>query len=422
MKNIRTKTTVITFIVFCLAAGAALNAAPLPGAIFTTDSTCTDVNQNIYPNKKAVYLDGGPSHPGSAGLPDGSYYVQVTTPEGTVLGKSLTPVVTVSGGDFVACYQLNAILKKASSGFTRQGYDTTTNPGGVYKVWVSTSATFENNDSKTDNFQIKMTKGGGCPMGVICVDKFYDANANGVQDNDEELITGWQFHIVSDWIDLLRYTPQCVMVQEGDYHVIESTPIEDNWVATTPTDVEFTLARNEYKSVTFGNLCLGAGGGLTKGFWGNKNGLALVTDSDFQMLTDLHLRNEDGSDRDFASDLETNKTELDGWLQGANAVNMSYMLSAQLTAMKLNVLHGFVSGGALVQAIGCGNTGVDNNFITIDDLIAASEAALAADPDGQALSGDDNRALQECLKDALDAGNNNLNFVQAEPCPFSFEE
>src|SRR3954454_19478762 len=70
---------------------------PLPGAIFTTNSTCTDVNQNIFANKKSVYLDGGPSHPGAAGLPDGSYYVQVTTPDGAVLGKSLTPVVTVAG-------------------------------------------------------------------------------------------------------------------------------------------------------------------------------------------------------------------------------------------------------------------------------------------------------------------------------------
>ena len=46
-------------------------AAPLPGAIFTTDAGCTGVDLNIYPSKDAVYVDGGPAHPGAAGLPDG---------------------------------------------------------------------------------------------------------------------------------------------------------------------------------------------------------------------------------------------------------------------------------------------------------------------------------------------------------------
>ena len=34
------------------------------GAVFTTDSTCTGVNLNIYGSKDDVYLDGGPAHPG----------------------------------------------------------------------------------------------------------------------------------------------------------------------------------------------------------------------------------------------------------------------------------------------------------------------------------------------------------------------
>src|SRR5215213_11105838 len=86
--------------------GAALSTTPISGAIFTTDSTCTGVNLNIYGDKGDVYLDGGPAHPGAAGLPDGSYYVQVTEPDGTLLGTSVgsgnaTPIV-VSGGEFAA--------------------------------------------------------------------------------------------------------------------------------------------------------------------------------------------------------------------------------------------------------------------------------------------------------------------------------
>jgi len=60
--------------------------AQVSGAIFTTDSTCTGVDLNIYGSKDLVYIDGGPKKDGAAGLPDGSYCVQVTTPEGKVLG------------------------------------------------------------------------------------------------------------------------------------------------------------------------------------------------------------------------------------------------------------------------------------------------------------------------------------------------
>ncbi len=47
-------------------------APPLPGAIFTTNSTCTGVDLNIYADKADVFLNGGPqNHPGAAGLTQG---------------------------------------------------------------------------------------------------------------------------------------------------------------------------------------------------------------------------------------------------------------------------------------------------------------------------------------------------------------
>src|SRR5205085_1987313 len=98
--------------------GSVMAAPPLTGAIFTTDSTCQGTNVNIYGSKDDVYLDGGPANPSAAGLPDGSYYVQVTTPEGALLGTSVssgnpTPV-HVTDGEFDQCYKLSAILIKAS--------------------------------------------------------------------------------------------------------------------------------------------------------------------------------------------------------------------------------------------------------------------------------------------------------------------
>ncbi len=132
-------------------------ASKLEGAIFTTNSTCSAVNQKKFADKDAVYLNGGPKKPGAAGLPDGSYYVRVTEPNGTMLGTSVgsgnDKPVQVADGEFVLCYQVSALLIKASDG--TPGYDDTTNPGGVYKVWVSSDPNFAPNSSKTKNFKIK---------------------------------------------------------------------------------------------------------------------------------------------------------------------------------------------------------------------------------------------------------------------------
>src|SRR5215213_2887991 len=94
--------------------------APLPGAIFTTDVNCNGTDLNIYASKADVYIDGGPAHVGAAGLPAGEYYVQVTEPDGTLLGTSIgttdeTPVVVNSSGEFVQCYKLQDIVRKASN-------------------------------------------------------------------------------------------------------------------------------------------------------------------------------------------------------------------------------------------------------------------------------------------------------------------
>src|SRR5438445_13307090 len=62
--------------------------AAFTGSIYTTDSTCTGVNLNIFSSKNDVYLDGGPQGGGS-GLATGYYYVKVTEPDGTLLGTSV---------------------------------------------------------------------------------------------------------------------------------------------------------------------------------------------------------------------------------------------------------------------------------------------------------------------------------------------
>jgi hypothetical protein len=135
----------------------AVAKGPISRAIFTTDRTCMSVIPNIYDTQADVYISGGPPHPGAAGLPDGSYYVQVTQPDGTLLGTSVgtaapTPV-HVTNGEFDSCYQLAAILVRASDG--APGYDETSSGGGEYKVWLSKDLMFHQSSSKSDIFKVR---------------------------------------------------------------------------------------------------------------------------------------------------------------------------------------------------------------------------------------------------------------------------
>jgi hypothetical protein len=103
---------------------------------------------------------------------------------------------------------------------------------------------------------------------------------------------------------------------------------------------------------------------------------------------------------------------------------MANMLSVQLAAMKLNVLHGFVSGSALVFA-GANPTGCSvpvnvAGFISISDLIADANAQLGACGTPCVVLSGPVRVCQEFDKNALDKANNNLNFVQGTPCNYTF--
>jgi len=407
---------------------AYMAAAPLPGAIFTTDVGCTGVDLNIYQSKDAVYVDGGPAHPGAAGLPDGEYYVQVTTPDGTVLGTSIgtgdeTPV-TVLGGEFQSCYQLSAILittaDVAPCTAGQPGYCTTDNPGGEYKVWVSSVSTFENNSSKTDNFKVQENP--FPPQGLLKVLKFYDGNANGIFDATDTEIVGWETHVglqtTFDTIFETKDTPVSIVVLAPSCYTAQEGDIADpnhSWVHTNASIQSKSVPVPGTAEIDFGNVCLGAGGGLTLGFWSNKNGQALVNTntgnvsvcgaslpaSDLAWLVSLNLRDGAGANFD-----PTTYTAFRTWILSANATNMAYMLSAQLAAMELNVLNGKVSGSAIVYAPGTGGS----DFKSVCTLMGLANTELGLH--GSVLSGSSFRAYQEALKNALDRANNDQNFVQ----------
>jgi hypothetical protein len=449
----RSYTSRVTFI--ALAASALLTLATVSvlattGAIFTTDGSGGMPNGNIYDSKADVYLNGGPPANApctSAGLPDGDYYFQVTDPSGTVLLSS-DPIadrqVTVFGGVFVSAinHDTNPGTCPGAVAVQLIPFADTPNNGGEYKVWITLQSAysegngtfgFVNADSKTDNFKVKPTEcvGDDCNpqlLAAIIGLKFYDTNADGVKQSDELVIPGWRIEKTPPTPADVTYTSALgeysyLIDTLGIYTISEVAPppgFVPNagavWLNTTPTSANVTVTQanidNEetVDGPDFGNVCLGAGGGLTLGFWSNKNGAKVITGPPNLLpgVLSFCLRNGDGSLLGNVSLANFQK-----FLLNANATNMANMLSAQLAAMELNVASGRVSEASLVYAP-CliGVTGGANaaGFISIGALMDLAETSLCAN--GYTPAGSPDRAYQECLKNALDQANNNLNFIQ----------
>lgn len=253
--------------------------------------------------------------------------------------------------------------------------------------------------------------------------KFYDANVDSARNTDEPGINGWTIglNVNGDSIpDITTVTSGSGAsggsfsfdnLGPGSYTVYELNGLSGNWLPTTAI-VSGTLVASsgiDQNAGDFGNVKIGAGGGLTLGFWSNKNGQNTMNAGPggmvgaLSMLSGLNLKNANGSDFN-----PTSYTQLRTWLINATSTNMSYMLSAQLAAMSLNVFEGKVSGTSLVYASDT-NSANAFGFATVDALMA--EANLALGSDGYTPANDANRGYQERLKNALDKANNNLNFV-----------
>lgn len=445
--------------------------APLTGAIYTTTGDGLTVNGNIYADCEAVYLNGGPQNQNAAGLPPGTYYFQVTDPSGAVL-LSTDPIearqvvvdasgrvsgVPESGGP----YHLVGLFNAANGSTPVQLYPfaATPNPGGEHKVWLtpvgsyradwetdlqapSNSFGFVPSQSKTDNF--KCRRHDGVVESVLGGRKYYDANANGVWDAGEVTIPGWRIQLTVQLpgaagpLGVETFTDAAgewsLLFPVGTlYTACEDEPLESHWfqsgplvgaVAGTATALSIPEAgrcwsgesgEDDNYGLDFFNFCIGAGGGRTLGFWSNKNGLATLADAgsvnpELELLRGCNLRGADGAHFD-----PTTYLALRGWLLNATATNMAYMLSVQMAAMKLNVEAGFVSPSALLYDVN------EGEVITVGDVLLGANGELGSHPDTRVTGVDAaRRSLQEALKDLLDDANNNFNFVQAAPCPFTF--
>ncbi len=243
---------------------------------------------------------------------------------------------------------------------------------------------------------------------TIGLTKFYDANANGPFDASESTLSGWRIQVGSRFY----LTPNTLKLDPAIYLVKESDPTQTNWRHTTAASAQVSLGAHDQLAVTFGNVCLGGGGALGTGFWGNKNGKALFGADDLALMVSLNLRNGDGSQFN-----PTSYSAFEGWLGKANSVNMAYFLSAQLAAMELNVLNGKVDGGRLIYAPGTTSANAAG-FATVSAVMSEANAELGLH--GLTKSGSAFRAYQSALGDALFNANEKATFVQASPCSFSF--
>jgi hypothetical protein len=250
--------------------------------------------------------------------------------------------------------------------------------------------------------------------------KFYDVNTDGDQDVGEPGIVGWRIErtppVPSVWVYTGAGGTYAFSVENGTYTISETPPPPGwfplgVWRPTTATSGQVIVSGSSVAGPNFGNVCLGAGGGKTLGFWSNQNGQALFGSDDLEQMVALNLRDGFGASFDPLS-----YTQFRTWLLDAKAKNMAYMLSAQLAAMKLNVYNGLVNGNALIYAPGTTSAN-PAGFATVSAIIAEANAELGQH--GLVLADSPDRVYQEALKNALDNANNNKTFVQPGPayCP-----
>ncbi len=444
-------------VVVGLFAGIVPSNAVVAGAGYTTfdkdlrgciPDDANGVNCNNYTNKDKVYMSGGPV---KAGLSDGAYYFAVLTPgsqnDGFVdggEGNLSDDFDTVANRTFtvsnhgITSYTGSGQHTPHATGTSPNGkfiiglapFDDTDNQGGVYILAICQVGATKPSQCKYDAFRIRSPDGpggGGNPFGVVSGQKYYDANADGDLDPGEVGIANWPINYVdgvsgtvltdSDGTFSLTMLPDTYRFSEqpGVSPWMQTGNLENQSVgATLNPDKSYTavvVAGSSISGLNFGNLCIGRGGGLTLGFWSNKNGQALIGADDLALLNALNLRDAAGAHFNPA-----NYSAFRTWLLNANATNMAYMLSAQLAAMQLNVHNGFVTGSSLIYAPRSTSANA-NGFATVNEVMAEANNSLGAN--GNTVASGATRLYQEALKNALDTANNNLTFVQPSPstCP-----
>lgn len=379
------------------------------------------VNRNVaHYDEESAYLALDPA------TPSGSYYVHVTDQINGVLDTVLSlndpldrfvTVTNLGGGvillsvpsnpGLVMGAGLNGLGDSLPLGFFAPNAE---NPC-LFKAWLGD---LWNEPVNPDNPYLllqgsvrsfsyfRIGEGVGSTISGIVFD---DLDGDGVQDLGEPGLAGVEVNLNGangnfSTTSAADGSYAFLGVGAGEYVVSQVVDPLSGRVATTPSSaVVVVCGCGLAPGADFGqNLVNTNCDGHTIGFWRNKHGVDLVVQHGLlATLGSLNVVNANGSDFTTSS-----TAAYKSWLQGANATNMAYMLSAQLVAMYFNVSVGFVGGGCMIDDPNLGQ-------VSIGSVINAAIASLAAHP--YTPTGHAQRAYQEQLKNALDKANNNANWL-----------
>ena len=248
----------------------------------------------------------------------------------------------------------------------------------------------------------------------LCAVAFYDANANGYKDwNEETLMDGVVFSLWGK-TTATQYSGSdgkaCFTDLPAGVYTIEST-VPGGYLPTVDSQ---TINLTQPSTLYFGQVCLGGAGARDIGFWMNKHGQGAFERSWsapylLQWMSYLNLRNADGS-----RFVPESYAQLQTWLQQANAKNMAYKVSAQLAVLFLNLHTGMVGWDRMVYTPGIRYWWYPTEFMSVDALINYTSNQLAVH--ARSFGGDANRYPLESLKNLLELVNGDSYFVQQQPC------
>lgn len=368
--------------------------------------------------EESIYLALDPA------TPSGNYYVHVTDRRNGVndvvlsqndpLDRFVT-VINMGGGLIILDVPnnptlemgvgLNGIGDSLPLGFLGEN----TEDHCMFKVWLSDTWTdpLRPDDPYTllgggvrSYSYFRIGDGSGSTISGIVFDDF---DADGEQDAGEPGLAGVEVQLIQGGSTTSTTTASdgsyaFTSLGHGEYEVVQV--LETGRTATTPSSVLVSaIGCGLVTGPDFGqNLKSTSCDGHTIGFWRNRHGVDLIlTNGLLADLGSLNVVDGDGG-RFTTNDIDEYRT----WMRKAESTNMAYMLSAQLTAMHFNVSVGFVGAGCMIDDPNLGQ-------VTISSVMDAAIQSLATDP--YTPQGHAQRDYQEQLKHALDAANNNSNWL-----------
>lgn len=248
----------------------------------------------------------------------------------------------------------------------------------------------------------------------LCVNAFYDANANGYRD-------WWSENTPLEGISIALTDGSTVTQLTGSdgkacFGNLSPGLYTIKGIASAgylPTLDSLLVYVGDPQTFDLGMACTGSAGARNFSFWMNKQGqVAFDALPDWQqskvlgMLQYLNLRNADGSDYDPGS-----FEELRNWLQHANAKNIAYKLSAQMAVLYLNAEIGNLDDRAIYTP-GINYWGYQRDFMNVNTVIWYVNQQLFENSYG----GDASRTLHKSLSKMLEDANADKTYVQLQPC------